>query len=232
MRIDLRKIYGLDPAGMRQRMARVAQVIRNEWMRQASQQLGSTVVEYNRAIQVTEVSERRARVELRGTVPNIVEQGMGPGGVGTYTGAQYDLRKFVLKPGTSNLRRSERGMYVNVPFGHTAASITKMGGPGALKAAQALSPTLSRPGEHRTVWGGRLGPGWAQKIAAHHATDPLHGLVRMQKTYSKATQGGPPWRTWRRMTEWGKPWLTKGVKPRRIAVSVQKAIRARLAEVF
>lgn len=165
-----------------------------------------------------------ARVELGGTFPNMLEQGMGPAGVGS-EGA-YDLRTFMLKPTTRNIRHGEKGMFLNVPFEHSESSILGMGGRLALKAARALAPTISAPaggGRFKTEWGGRLPnpSGFAEKLKDHHATDPLASMVRSQADYSKATQS--TFKTWRVLTEWGKPWIHPGIKARKLGAEVAAA---------
>jgi len=177
----------------------------------------ATAAQYENAI--APVDAPTARVELTGTFPNMFEQGMGPNGVGSE--GPFDIRTFALRDGTRNLRHGPKGMYLNVPFGHTLASIAGRGGDAAVKAAKALSPTLSVPsgaGGFRTLWGGRLPAGLAPKIAEHHATDPLHGLVRKQAAYAAATQS--TFQTWRRLTEWGKPWIHPGIRARNNAAKV------------
>jgi len=177
---------------------------------------GATTGQYVAAISPVEAPT--ARVELVGTFPNMFEQGMGPNGVGSE--GPFDIRTFALRATTRNIHHGPKGMYLNVPFGHTLASIAGRGGTAAVKAAQALAPTLSVPsgGGFKTLWGGRLPAGLAPKIAEHHATDPLHGLVRKQAAYAAATQS--TFQTWRRLTEWGKPWYHPGIRGRHNAAKV------------
>ena len=170
-----------------------------------------------------------ARVELGGVFPNMLEQGMGPAGVGS-DGA-YDLRTFMLRPTTRNIRHGEKGMFLNVPFEHSESSILGMGGRLALKAANALKPTISTPiggGKFKTLWAkndadgfGRLPAGFAPKLKDHHATDPLASMVRLQADYSKATQS--TFKTWRVLTEWGKPWIHPGIRARKLGAEVAAA---------
>lgn len=159
-----------------------------------------------------------AGVELVGTFPNMFEQGMGPGGVGT-EGA-YDLRHTLLKPGTKSLRFGPKGMYLNVPFDMSAAAIKSLGGKTALDMARSLDATISRNG--RTEWGGRLPPGLAPKLRPDHHSDPLAGIVRREAAYSAAAAAGSQsqYRKWRRISEFGKPWIHPGIRAAHIAAKV------------
>lgn len=223
-RIDLAAIAGVRPSDRRQRLRTIGQLIQNAWKVEASE-LRTFKTAYVKNIVLDEITDQSVRVVLNGTVPNMVEQGMGPGGVGTE--GPYDIRRFVLKPGTRRLRRGKKGMYVNIPFGHSEADIRAIGGAEAVRAARGLDATRSRmdlnavrasvrangrseffarhPGS--VVWGGRLGGG---------APARLQGLVRYDKTYAAATQS-KPYATWRRMSEGGLPWMHPGLKGKHFA---------------
>lgn len=215
-RIDLAKILGLDKAGQKSRITTIAHAVVGLWKREAARALGSTLAAYQNAISVEAIRGDTATIALTGTIPVLVERGMGPGGIGTQ--GQYDARKFVLKPGTKSLKMAKAGwLYVNVPMGFTEAAIGAIGGAGAVKAARSLAPSTSAPGAP-TIWGGRLGGGGR-----------LAGLVRMAKTYAAATQS--TYRTWRTMSQGGKPWIVKGVKARNLAAVVLEKLPQVLSEL-
>lgn len=215
-RIDLAKILGLDQSGQKSRISTLAHAVVGLWQREAARVLGTTLAAYQRGINIESIKGSKAVIALTGMLPSLVELGMGPGGIGTQ--GQFDLRKFVLKPGTKSLKMSKGGwFYVNIPQGFTEQSIAAVGGKGAVKAAQALKPSTSAPGSP-TIWGGRLGGG-----------GKLAGLVRMQKTYAGATQS--TYRNWRTMSQGGKPWIVKGVKARNIAAAVLAKIPQILSEI-
>lgn len=222
--IDIAKILRLDKSGQQERARRIATAIAVEWAMVARAELGKTSREYRRSIAITKADDTGVAVELRGALPNLVEQGMGPGGIGT--SGPYDVRKFVLKPGTSNLHVGKRGMYVNVPFPMGAGQVRALGGQTALDAAYKLRGVRSVGGQVKWPKSGpaRLGPGHAPKIKAHHAHDPLEGLVRFHKKYARTKHKGQEskFQTWRRMSEQGKPWISRGVRPRNLA---QKVLR-------
>ena len=222
-RIDLKSIVGRALTDGRRLSDALVAVTRARWAREARERLGVSAA--NRGAYVQGLVTRdmdstgTAGVDLVGTMPNIFEQGMGPSGVGSE--GSYDVRKFVLKPGTSNLKHGKKGMYVNIPFSHTAGAILAAGGKGALKAAKALP--AYRPG------GGR-----GQGLGAEHG-DRLSGLVRQEDSYSRGAKGPvvqSRYTTWRTMSEGGKPWMSKGIAARRIAQRVLAAMPDLIAMVL
>lgn len=197
--------------------SRIQAAIQAEWAAEARQGLGrsaATVSKYIAGLQPSATSN--AGVELVGTFPNMFEQGLGPGGVGT-EGA-FDLRTTLLKATTRSIKHGKKGMYLNVPFDMSEGAITAAGGKDAMKQARKLSPTWSFP-NGRTQWGGRLPPGLAEKAKPHHATDPLAGIVRREVAYSDAAAPGSQsgYRKWRTISEGGKPWIHPGFMASRIA---------------
>lgn len=208
---------------------RVRSAIQAEWAAEARQGLGrsaATVAKYVAGLQPSTTSN--AGVELVGTFPNMFEQGLGPGGVGT-EGA-FDLRTTLLKATTRSIRFGRKGMYLNVPFDMTEGAITAAGGREAMKQARQLQPTWSFP-NGRTQWGGRLPPGLAPKAQPHHATDPLAGIVRRETAYSQAAAPGSQstYRKWRTISEGGKPWVHPGFLAARIADRVMAKLDTILA---
>lgn len=200
--------------------SRIQAAIQAEWAAEARQGLGrsaATVSKYIAGLQPSATSN--AGVELVGTFPNMFEQGLGPGGVGT-EGA-FDLRTTLLKATTRSIKHGKKGMYLNVPFDMSEGAITAAGGKDAMKQARKLSPTWSFP-NGRTQWGGRLPPGLAEKAKPHHATDPLAGIVRREVAYSDAAAPGSQsgYRKWRTISEGGKPWIHPGFMAARIASRV------------
>ncbi|GMV42850.1 MAG: hypothetical protein AMXMBFR64_45660 [Myxococcales bacterium] len=224
-RIDLVAIAGLRPSDRRQRMRAIGQVIQRDWKAEADAALRSFRGVYKKNIVLQEATDRHVRIELKGTRPNMAEQGMGAGGVGTE--GPYDIRRFVLKAGTKSLKQGKKGLYLNVPFGYSLADVRALGGAETAKAAKALAPSGSRididavrrfirahgrsdyfaRSGARVAWGGRLGVG---------APARLVGLIRYEKTYARATQNSP-FMTWRRMSEGGKPWMHPGLKGHHLA---------------
>ena len=241
-RFDFAKFMQLDVSDIERQMHDAADLTVNQIRVEAAQAMSpDSHTEYMKSVSVTEVSASGFVVELRGMVANIIEQGLGPNGIGSYTGSLFDMRPSILKPGTRNLRFTKDGaMYVNVPFHKTLGMVRQLGteagrmGAAAVRAAKALAPTRTDPaGLRPTQWGGRLGAGFGPQ-KAHWATDALKGLVRFETTYS-AAQGGtqPTHATWRRITELGHgndaAWWSKGVEPRAIFDKVVAKIDGILA---
>lgn len=255
-RIDLGKIVGL-PTTEKARTARayaVARAVQHSWKNFARLLLDTSRNEYIRAVQIENVEPDSAQVTLasEAALPMMRELGMGPGGIGS-EGA-YDLRTFLLRTSTKSIRQSAGGgLYLNVPFRHSVASIRQRGGAKAVKAARALGPSrtmvqqtakltmksahamtehaLYKAASGHTKWGERLPAGkFSTKLQPHHVTDPLAGMARMEKTYAKATQS--TYMTWRRISATGKAWMHPGIPARHIAAHVVRDLPALLGKVF
>lgn len=81
-------------------------------------------------------------------------------------------------------------------------------------------------GEKRT-WGDRLKAGYAPKLKAHHKTDIYAGMVRMEKTYEKATQS--QYMTFRTIsTNVTDGWIRKPISARNYADKVNAYIEKML----
>lgn len=225
VRINIAEIVPVAGTRTSRALRRALLLVQADWRQRARRTLRGTRTAYIDAIRIAPGDDTRGQVVLHGTVPNIVEQGMGAGGVGTE--GPYDIRTFLLKEGTRSLRGREGSYYVNVPFQHTlgsAMALADAGGGDAEHVAdrmRALEPTTSSGG--RTNWGGpgsRLQWGLMPKLQPHHATDPLHGMVKLVSSYAAASASRQPtFRTWRRISQRGKPWISR-VKARNIAAEV------------
>lgn len=234
-RFDFESFMDLGVSGMARRMHDAAALALDRINREvaSADMSGDTRQQYRAGLRLAEVSEGGFVIELVGMLANLVERGMGPNGIGSYTGGKFDMRPFILKPGTRNLRHTKDGaMYVNVPFAHSIGQIKDFGGQVAAMAARALSATRSDPrGQQPTRWGGRL-PGGLGPKKAHWAADALQGLVRMEATYASAVQS--TYKTWRRITELGHghgndaAWWTKGVEPR----GIFDRVHAKMGEIL
>lgn len=248
-RINVRAIVHEALSQPRTFLARVAYAVQADWRARAASGVRAspgTTAAYQNAINVElgQGTGASVAVTLSGLLPNIMEQGTGPTGVGSQ--GTFDLRTFLLRPSTKHIRFGKKGMYLAVPFGMTIEAIAAAGGKAAVAAAQALAPTLSERvrGEERAVsWGERLGPnvggaarqgryinapGQARGHLTVHAADPLQGLVRTQASYSQASAGQPQsgFKKWRVVSEAGRPWYSRGVEARRLADRVQQGLDA------
>ena len=185
----------------------------------------------------------------------MVEFGLGPAGLGS-EGA-FDLRKWILG-GASSLMfvgnpnkpahlGGGTGPQANVKFDFTRAKIkaaqARMGGRGAMAAAQRLAHTTSRGSQ--PVYGGRYTPGknapTGRRVrnptsGLRHRTNLLSGMVRLGSTYSRASGGARTqtsgYRTWRRASWTGQPWMHPGYKARRIGDRVLRRLDEILRRVL
>lgn len=232
------KNMGLTPQDALSRSQALADMVLAQWSSYARQELDKTKQAYLNSLQVRNVTPSGFICGLPASpstsiLAHIVEQGMGAGGVGT-SGA-YDLRVYLLRASTRNIRVAKDGsLYLNVPFDHSKKSITQMGGQRAYRRAARLKPTITTP--QGTSWGGRYKAGTIPKLAAHHATDPLAGMVRLASTYSmrgnKAVAQTSGYRTWRRLSAKGKPWISKGVAARRYIDRVATQLPRLIQQVY
>lgn len=244
-RIYFEGLAGLTVPIIQRRMMMLAQQVLSTWKAEAAGVLNTTLNDYLAALSITEFDGTSFKVVLKGTVPNMLEQGMGPGGVGTY--GRYDLRQFILKDGTRSLRRAKDGrLYVNIPFRHGTAALGESGyGEQASKLKASIQPEGEswrppnsnlvdpsakqakvfhmRDGKLMPGYGGRLGSEAGEKRQWWWHSPHLAGLVRMQKTYSKVAQSH--YMTFRRIIQWSpKPgeteqakWWHPGIRPGRFA---------------
>jgi hypothetical protein len=223
-RLNLKSVIpGLD--GSTKLMDAIERVVMQEWKAE-SRSLGETRQVYRDNIVVSMKDPNKMQITLRGMVPNIVEQGMGPGGVGTY--GAYDIRKFI------KFDNEDHPNYVNVRFGHTGVSA----GTGTVaKQVKKLAMSRSKPPDiggfiygkkTRTNIGPRLGRGFAPvrrnpTTGKRHSTDFLAGMIRSRSVDASA-RSGTQYATFRRLSKNGKPWISSGVRPRRYARKVVQAL--------
>lgn len=221
----------------------LADLVLAEWSANARAKLNSTRPAYLQSLQVREVTENGFICGLPASpstavIAHMVEQGMGSGGIGT-TGS-YDVRKFLLRNSTRNIRRSKTGkLYLHVPFGHDPKRIKSQYGAKIRQAIQRLRATTT-DANRKTRWGGRLDADLVPRLKPHHVTDPLAGMVRLASTYSKAPSGNPRtqtagYRTWRTASysnEHPQAWVSDGIRARRIADDVLSELPNLIAQVY
>lgn len=241
MRIDLRQIMPrimTSDDAQNAFLVALATKVQAKWRQKARMQLGCSsrsITEYVNNVQI-DMQGTKARIVLSGLFPNMLEQGMGPNGVGSQ--GIYDLRKFLLQASTRNIHSGKNGLYLNVPFHHSMASIARKGGDLDVKSARALRPSTSMmgPGGTRLVsQGGRMVNPKAPNqrpndilvdgvIFPAHATGPHNSMVRNETQYQITTRAQSGYMTWRRVSAGGKPWMTQGIAARNIAPQVVSLI--------
>ena len=226
----------------RRRSQTLAGEVLAEWSSIARQQLRTTRPAYLSSLQVRDVSEHGFVVGLpagpsTAVLAHMIEQGMGPAGIGS--SGPYDVRQFLLRSGTRNLRLDKRGRpYVNVPFTRTKDQVRDLGGDSLAARAQRLKATVDTA--QGTAWGGRLPAGLVPLARPHHVADLAAGMVRLASTYS-AGQGGRArtqttgYRTWRRASFANRrpmAWVSKGIVAHRYADQVLQRLPALIARVY
>lgn len=229
-RIDLRRITGVHRSQMHAKMASMARSVRNEWRQMASSRLQSTREVYKNAIVRESLSPTGFRLALVGTVPNMVEQGMGPSGVGSY--GAYDVRKFLLRSPKAKIG-SKGQRYITVPFRRSARTIKQLGGNQAYKRARQITEyrTPNTPAAARRMPSGyapnlrpydvrRRDPGFTKTRYTkqyRHKTDPLSRMIREETRESQASKPTSVYTSFRTASSRGDPWMSMGVKPRDFA---------------
>lgn len=236
---DLVKALGFSSAEARRRSQNLADLVLAEWSALARRKLKSSLSAYLKALQVRNVTEHGFICGLPASpstaiLAHMVEQGMGGGGIGT-SGA-YDVRKFLLRESTRNIRRTKKGaLYLHVPFHRTKKDIRAQYGDQIAGAVQRLKATTTDANK-KTRYGGRLPAGMVPKLKPHHVSDPLAGMVRRASTYSKSgraqTSGYQTWRTASYANKNPKAWMSKGIRARRIADDVLRELPALIRMVY
>ena len=213
--IDLSRVMRASKSQNAKLIRSIAIRVKMEILKEARKSLDTTLNDYIRGLQIDHISETSARIVLTGPIANMIEQGLGSGGIGT-TGAR-DMRKVLLKPGTSNLRHGKNGMYLHVPFTHTKGSIQSKGGSGAMTAARKLSPTRTArvtavPFLNKTRQVTRWASGETGRLG-NEFHKHLTGMVRLEKQYAGGNQS--TYRTWRTISEASKTgWIAAPIKAR------------------
>ena len=207
---------GLDDKGMRRRMRELGSLTLAIWKARASDVLNHSAADYIGGLRVTKTGPKGFTCSLRPktSLPFMVELGLGQGGVGTYSGSEYNLTKVLLNSGKAKTSRKGK-KYLYVPFKRTKAQVRRFGGVGAMSVLQ------SQP---RIVGGRTRGPGFARspfashKVKKRHKSTALAGMFPVEspsKTHGgKSTVVATLFRT---ASEAGQPWMTKGIKPRSMA---------------
>ena len=239
-------LFGLDPAGKQIRMKRIADTIVAWWAAEArGAGLNTTLQPYIHSIAIREVSDNHCTVELPGKnasrhmsmLASMVEFGMGPGGIGTE--GDYDVRKFLLRGGTRNIKFGRSGPYVNVPFHQTKKSVEAEFGKSAVAALGRLTGTgvgkqgMQQGGKYKTT----AKPGSNKITGLPHKAHKLASAVRQISAYSnvrskKVTVQTSGYQTFRRASWAGDPWQHPGIKARHLAEKVRKKMPEILAEAL
>ncbi len=171
----------------------IANSARNHWIGLAQSQLQTSRNDYVNAIQEVQFKPGMAVITLLGQPANMIENGS----------ESVDMRDTLLGPnvpeapfGQKGKRRAKAGhFYRSIPFRHgtpgTGGSVGKaMGDPyqGVVKDAKKLGRQVYKQAKKLKA-GGRLPAGLAPLLNKKlHKTDIYAGMVKLRKTYKKATQ--------------------------------------------
>tara|TARA_Y100000114_G_scaffold152868_1_gene171895 strand:- start:3519 stop:4265 length:747 start_codon:yes stop_codon:yes gene_type:complete len=226
----------------RRRSQILADLVLAEWSAIARTKLNTSRAAYLRSLQVRNVTAHGFICGLPASpstavLAHMVEQGMGGGGIGT--SGPYDVRKFLLRESTRNIRRTKAGeLYLRVPFHHSKKETVAKYGAKIGRAMQRLRATTTDANK-RTRYGGRLPPNMVPKLKQHHVSDPLAGMVRKSSTYSRRggqpvqqTSGYQTWRTASYANTRPDAWISKGIQARRIADDVMREMPALIRMVY
>lgn len=262
--IPLELVSALNDDAILEVMRDVVAGARDHWIKLASQQFHTTKSEYIAGISEVEWRGKdTAVITLVGVLPNLLEQGMQATDMhDTLLGPSVPEGPRGSK-GTKHPSLSG-GYFRAIPFRHytpgTGAHGTPMGkalenlmgaeysqkiGRAIYSAAKKLKGSLTDPYTGKTSWGERLDkPRMIElqrrskivvpKIKPYHATDPYSGMVRMQKTYKKATQSS--YKTFRTIAVDGlgnpvgtSPWIRPSTPGASLAKQVSDYVSTRLA---
>lgn len=225
----------------------IADAARNHWIKVAGAGLTRTRQDYISGIQSVEMKEGVAVIQLVGVMPNLIEQGM----------PAMDMHDTLLGPNVPTVpvgergkhQRKDGGFYRAIPFrhatptangvtgapmgsqydGHAAVADARALGRAVYNKAKKLEGSTSQPGG-RTKWGDRLPGGLAPKLKPHHKSDIFAGMVRLEKTYKKATQSS--YMTFRTISTGSDGWIRPRTEGRHFALEVEAFVRELAPQAF
>lgn len=235
---ELVRALGFTSDTARKRSQTLADLVLAEWSAIARKKLNTSRQAYLQSLQVRNVTERGFICGLPASpstaiIAHMVEQGMGSGGIGT--SGSYDVRKFLLRDSTRNIRRNKLGkLYLHVPFHHSKKQVAQKHGAHIANAMQRLKATTTDQ-NRKTRYGGRLPANMVPKAKPHHVSDPLAGMIRKRSTHSRGVQQTAGYQTWRTASYSNKnpnAWISKGIRARRIADEVLRELPALIRMVY
>ena len=243
--VQARILASLPMSGDRERIIKgLGAAAAQYWKKIAQERLRSTSRDYIAGIQ-PRIEGDKAIIELVGSMPNMVEQGIDG----------FDLRDTLLKG--PNVKYGKNGPYNTVPFRHgTPGSGGRNVGipmPAPIhNAAQKLMPTLSRPGApigtsggQTVIYGQRLHPGLPMQAKARailqgkqqpwHATSVYMGMIRKGKEIAGGKIQTTGYTTFRRISRYSsnkeKHWMHPGIKARNLARDVQSHLESIASDI-
>lgn len=238
----------------------VADSARNHWIRIAEKDTSVFKPDYILGIQPVVAEGTKHTVSLVGPVPHILEDGsprldmrttlLGPnvpvapfGEKGKRQGKQGQFYRAIpfrhTGPGAGKAVGQAMGSAYS---GHEAVDNAKKLGKAVYNAAKKLEASTSTP-YGKTKWGGRLDPSRIKSglvagnrgvplLKPHHTTSIYTGMVRMEKTYEKATQSS--YMTFRTISTavQNQSWWRKEITARHYAEQVERFVSKILPLAF
>lgn len=189
-------------------------LIRDRWQSEAQNKLMSTRAEYLLGLQFDSIvmpydSPLSGAVVLKGKLPNMIENGWN----------QFDM-----KIGFSNSPRIKKkkdgGWYLTIPYRHMTPGAYMYGNAmpkDVYGVAKKLNPYQSGAGNTSLNWQSPAGKSWT---GYQHKTNYYNGMVRIVKSYQRATQS--QYMTFRRVSDKSDPmsWWHPGYHGAHIAESL------------
>ncbi|OGD36836.1 hypothetical protein A2V94_07040 [Candidatus Atribacteria bacterium RBG_16_35_8] len=214
---DAIKITGITKDILFEILNDVADAARAFWINKANKDRSHLRNDYINAIQPVNIGKRTWTISLLGEVPHIIEDGsprldmrttllgnnipiVPRGQRGKHRNKKGGFYRYIP------FRHTIPGSKKTIGQAMGSAYANKMGvlnrgvlnrvilnranklGRLVYKKAKKLSKSTTEPYKSGNIWGDRLKAGYAPKLKPHHKTDIYAGMVKMSKTYEKATQ--------------------------------------------
>ena len=230
-KVGIENVATMILSNMRSRIAKSGSIVAKEWKNQAMSTLGGARAgKYNSGISIISGGANyHVSLTLVGFYANMLEQGLGPQGIGSE--GPFDIKEVILKNKDD----------VNVPFRHTAGSITRAAGATVAKHARSLrSRPLVEAKDTKTRGMQRLGGGSRMSAKVAERARAKHLLGMIHQTYQRQLKSGKlktesAYTTFRRAKRYNKDgvrlprWIHPGVKGRRIAL---RALRRAMPKII
>ena len=200
-------------------------IVKDRWQHEVQNKLNSTRPEYLRGLEFgvhyPYGDHFCGAVILEGKFPNMLEKGFKP----------FDM-KIGFSKSPKITRKKDGGWYLTVPIRHSTPG-SFMYGQAMPKdvygVAKKLNPYQSGLGNTRLNWKGQGDKSWN---GYQHKTNNYNGMVRIVKSYQKATQS--QYVTFRRVSDNSDPasWWHKGFAGVHIAEKIMPFARKTFLDVM
>lgn len=200
-------------------------LIKDRWQHSVQDKLNSTRPEYLKGlefgIQYPYGDHFCGAVVLDGKFPNMLEKGFKP----------FDI-KIGFSKSQKIVRKKDGGWYLTIPLRHSTPNSFMYGQPmpkDVYGVAKKLNPYQSGLGNQRLQWKGQAEKSWT---GYQHKTNIYQGMVRIVKSYQKATQS--QYMTFRRVSDKSDPssWWHKGFAGVHIADQIMPFARKTFMDVM